>query len=78
MIEKLRINAIYDDFVKNVKLTDEQIKILSMLIKKEKITKISLEMGMSERTVKYEIKKIKQLFSKYCNLQLSKTIMLIE
>lgn len=28
MYEKLKIKAIYDDFVKNVALTDEQIKIL--------------------------------------------------
>lgn len=77
MIEKLKIKAIYDDFIKNVSLTDEQIMILNMLIKKDKIIKISIQLGMSERTVKYEIKKIKDLFNKYYEMQLYKTLMLI-
>lgn len=77
MIEKLKIKAIYDDFIKNVSLTDEQIMILNMLIKKDKIIKISIQLGMSERTVKYEIKKIKDLFNKYYEMQLYKTLMLM-
>ena len=77
MIEKLRIKAIYDDFIKNVSLTEEQIKIINMLINKDTIIKISIEIGMSERTVKYEIKKIKELFTKYYEIQLYKTMMLI-
>ena len=77
MIEKLKIKAIYDDFLQNVSLTDEQIKILDRLIKKDTIIKISMEIGMSERTVKYEIKKIKDLFNKYYELQLYKAMILI-
>ena len=77
MIEKLKIKAIYDDFLSNVSLNEEQIKILDMLIKKEKIVKISLEIGVSERTINYEIKKIKSLYQDYYNLQLSKAIMLL-
>lgn len=77
MIEKLKIKAIYDDFLKNVSLSEEQIKILDMLIKKEKIVKISLEIGVSERTINYEIKKIKKLYTDYYNLQLSKTLLLL-
>lgn len=77
MLEKLKIKAIYDDFLKNVSLTEEQIKILDMLIKKDTIIKISLELGMSERTVKYEIKKIKDLFNKYYEIQLYKLLMLM-
>ena len=77
MIEKLKIKAIYDDFLKNVSLTDEQIKIIDMLLQKEKIIKISIELGMSERTVKYEIKKLKELFNKYYEIQLYKLLMLM-
>lgn len=77
MVEKLKIKAIYDDFLENVALTDEQIKILDMLLKKEKIIKIGLELGMSERTVKYEIKKLKDLFNKYYEVQLYKVLMLM-
>lgn len=77
MIEKLKIKAIYDDFINNVLLTNEQKKILDMLLKKDTIVKISMEMGMSERTIGYEIKKIKKLYNDYYNLQLSKTLMLL-
>ena len=77
MYEKLKVKAIYDDFVKNVSLTEEQIKILDMLLNKEKIIKISMEIGVSERTINYEIKKIKKLYNDYYNLQLYKTMMLL-
>ncbi len=77
MIEKLKIKAIYNDFLQNVSLTDEQIKILNMMIKKETIVKISIELGMSERTVHYEVKKIKQLYKDYYDLQLSRILLLI-
>ena len=77
MIEKLKIKAIYEDFINNVSLTQEQIKILDMLINKDSIVKISLEIGMSERTVSYEIKKLKKLYSDYYNLQLCKTMLLL-
>ena len=76
MVEKLRIKAIYDDFIHNVSLTEEQIKIINMLIKKDTIVKISMEIGMSVRTVNYEIRKLKNIFEDYCDLQLSKTILL--
>lgn len=76
MVEKLKIKAIYDDFLANVSLTDEQIKILNMLIKREKIIKIAMTVGVSERTITYEIKKLKQLYNDYYNLQLSKAILL--
>lgn len=78
MVEKLKVKAIYDDFLKNVSLTLEQKKILDMLINKETIVKISMEVGMSQRTVSYEIKKIKKLYNDYYNLQLYKAILLTQ
>lgn len=78
MIEKLKIKAVYEDFLKNVSLTDEQIKILDMLIQRESIVKISMEIGMSQRTVGYEIRKLKNLYADYYNLQLSKVLLLLE
>ena len=77
MVEKLRVKAIYDDFVKNVSLTDEQIRILNMLINKDTIVKISIEIGASQRTISYEIKKIKKLYNDYYNLQLTKALLLM-
>lgn len=78
MIEKLKVKAIYDDFVNNVFLTEEQVKLLDMLLNKASILKISMELGMSERTVGYEIRKLKNLYKDYYNLQVSKAIMLID
>ncbi len=78
MVEKLRIKAIYDDFLRNVSLTDEQIRILNMLIKKETIVKISMEIGISVRTANYEIRKLKNIYEDYYDLQLSKTILLMK
>lgn len=78
MIRKLQVKAIYNDFLKNVSLTEEQIKLLNMYINRETRTKISMELGMSERTVGNEINKIKKLYEDYYNLQLSKTILLMK
>ena len=77
MVEKLKIKAIYNDFIKNVHLTDEQIKILDMLINKDTIVKISMEIGVSTRTINYEIKKLKKLYEDYYNLQLCKAMLLM-
>lgn len=77
MVEKLRVKAIYDDFIANVKLTDEQIKIIDMLIDHETIVKISLEIGMSQRAVGYEIRKIKDMFNDYVMLQTWKAMLLL-
>ncbi len=78
MIEKLKIKAIYNDFVENVRLTDEQRRILDMWLNKDSIVKISMEIGVSQRTVGYEIKKLKQLYDHYYQVQLFKTFMLSE
>ena len=78
MREKLKINAIYDDFIKNVNLTEEQKKILDMYIKRETRYKISTVIGTSERTIGNEIIKLKNIYKDYCNLQISKATILKE
>jgi len=78
MVDKLRIKAIYDDFKSNVKLTIEQERIIEMLLKRESYVKIGLELGISERTVGHEVKRIKKLYEDYCKTQLSKAIILSE
>lgn len=78
MVEKLKVKAIYNDFLNNVSLTSEQKKILDMLINKDKIVKISMEVGMSQRTVSNEISKIKKLYEDYYNLQVYKAKLLSE
>lgn len=78
MIEKLKIKVIYDDFIKNVSLTDEQIKILDLYIKRETRYKISTVIGVSERTIGNEIIKLKKIYKDYCNLQITKATILKE
>lgn len=77
MIEKLKIKAIYDDFVSKVSLNEEQKRILNMMLNRDKIVKMSLEIGVSERTIKYEIKKIKTLYNNYLQMEITKMISLI-
>ena len=72
MVEKLKVKTIYNDFLSNVMLTEEQVKILDMMIQKETIVKISMELGMSQRTVGYEIRKIKDLYNNYLELEIAK------
>ena len=78
MIEKLRIKAVYNDFLENVNLTQEQIKILDMLINKDSIVKISMEVGVSQRTVGYEIQKLKKLYNDYYGMQLYRVMLLLD
>lgn len=77
MVEKLKIKVIYDDFIKSISLTEEQIKILNMYIKKDSTVKIAMEIGVSARTITYEIKKIKNLYQDYVFMQTWKTLLLL-
>lgn len=76
MIESLRIKAIYDDFLDKVSLNEEQIAIINKLIDKDNITKISIDLQRSERTIGYEINKIKKLYEKYRNFEVMKANLL--
>lgn len=77
MLQKLRIKEIYDDFLESVKLTEEQKKILDMLINKDSIVKISIEIGVSERTISNEIRKLKDLYNDYVYLKMWKAMLLL-
>lgn len=77
MVDKLKIKAIYDDFIRNVTLTDEQIRIINMLLNKDTTVKIAMEIGVSPRTITYEIKKIKQLYQDYVFMQTWKALLLL-
>lgn len=77
MIEKLKIKALYNDFVNKVNLTEEQKRILNMMINKDSIVKMSMEIGVSQRTISAETKKIKELYSNYLQMEITKMISLI-
>jgi len=77
MYEKLKLNVIYEDFIASVRLTDEQKRILDMYLKKDTTVKIAMEIGVSPRTITYEIKKIKQLYQDYVFMQTWKALLLL-
>lgn len=76
MINKLKIEFIFQDFIKKVCLTNEQIKLLDMYRNKETRVKISNELGMSERTIGYELAELKKLYKDYCDLEITKATIL--
>lgn len=69
MFEKLRVKEIYDDFLYKFTLTDEEIKVLNMLIKKEKIPKIAVDLYISEPKVSIIIKRLKKYYKQYEELE---------
>lgn len=71
MIEELSAKIIYDDFINKTFLTDDEKKVLDMLIIKESLVKIATETNMSERNVSRVIKNIKEKYKKYKELQLA-------
>ena len=46
------------------------------MINKDSIVKMSLEIGVSQRTIGYEVRKIKDLYQQYYEMQLFKAEML--
>ena len=48
-----------------------------MLINKNSIVKISMEIGVSERTISNEIKKLKDLYNDYVFLKMWKAMLLL-
>lgn len=72
MIKELCNKVIYDDFCSKVVLTDEESKILNLLLKKETIIKIADTMGMSDRNVSRIIKELKEKYRVYRKLEVAK------
>lgn len=72
MIKELSNKIIYEDFKSKVILTEDEEKILQMLMKKYSIIKISQECCMSERNTSRIIKEIKEKYNNYKKLELAK------
>ena len=72
MVKALSNQIVYEDFVKKTVLTEEEQKILNMLLKKYSIIKISQEMCMSDRNVSRIIKILKQKYNDYKIIELAK------
>lgn len=69
MLEKLKIKELYNDFIYKFTLTDEEIRILDMLIKKYTIPKIAMELYISEPKVSIIIKRLKKYYKQYEELE---------
>lgn len=72
MIRELSNKIIYEDFKSKMTLTDDERKILDMLIIKCSIVKIAQEVSMSDRNVSRIIKDIKIKYNDYRKLELAK------
>lgn len=72
MVRELSNKIIYSDFVSKVILTNDEIKILDMLILKYSIIKISQEVSMSDRNVSRIIKDIKEKYYIYKKIEMAK------
>lgn len=72
MIKELSNSIIYNDFISKVKLTDDEIKVLDMLILKWSIVKISQEINMSDRNVLRIKKDIKEKYYMYKKIEMAK------
>lgn len=72
MIKELCNKIIYNDFLSKVVLTDEEKKILDMLLVRYTLVKISQEIGMSDRNVSRVVKSLKDKYEMYKKLEIAK------
>ena len=72
MIKELCNKIIYDDFITKVMLTEDEIKVLDMFIKRYSIIKMADEMNMSDRNVSRIIKDIKIKYKNYKHIEIAK------
>lgn len=72
MIKELSNSIIYNDFISKVKLTEDETKILNMIILKYSIIKMSQEAIMSDRNVLRIKKDIKEKYNIYKKIEMAK------
>lgn len=72
MIKELSNKIIFEDFKNKTILTEDEEKVLLMLVKKYSIIKISQEINVSDRTVERIIKTLKIKYNNYKKLELAK------
>lgn len=72
MIRELSCDLIYNEFLKKEHLTDIEKEVLDYLLKGYSIVKIAQISSMSERVVSRQIRKIKDKYKDYKEIELSK------
>ena len=78
MTKELSNKIIYDDFISKTILTEDEKKILDMVLLKYSIVKISQEICMSERNVSRIIREIKDKYANYKQIEVTKMAILIQ
>lgn len=72
MLKKLSNKIIYEDFISKTRLTDDEIKVLDMLLDRELVVKIAQELHMSDRNVSRIKKAIKEKYNTYKTIEIAK------
>lgn len=72
MIKALSCKIIREDFIDKMVLTNDEIEVLEMLLKGYLITKIAIQTHQSDRNVGKIIRRIKDKYENYKQLELSK------
>jgi transcriptional regulator len=72
VLKKLSNKIIYDDFVSKTRLTDDEIKVLDMLLDKELVIKIAQELHMSDRNISRIKRSIKEKYNNYKTIEIAK------
>ena len=78
MAKELSNRIIYDDFINKTILTEDEKKILDMILLKYSIVKISQEICMSERNVSRIIREIKDKYANYKQIEITKMAILMQ
>lgn len=72
MINELSNSIIYNDFINKVKLTEDETKILNMMLSKYTLVKMSQQVHMSDRNVSRIKKDIKEKYTMYRKIEMAR------
>lgn len=72
MIKELSNKVIFQDFIEKTSLTDEEIEILKLYLKRKAIISIGIEVNMSDRNVSRIIRNIKDKYNIYKKMEIAK------
>lgn len=72
MIKELCNKIIYNDFIKETILTEEEKNILDMWLLRYSIVKIAEKSGMSDRNVSRVLKEIREKYDNFRKIELAK------
>lgn len=72
MYKTLSNKVIYNDFKEKVLLTEEEIQVLDMLLKRYTLVKIGNELNMCDRNVSRVVKRIRDKYEDYKKIEIAK------